>query len=118
MRMDWVKKVSLGVCGGVLLGGLVGESFAATPQMERLGRGLTVANNGTGTFVSWRLLGSDEPTATFTLLRDGVEIAKISGSDPTSYVDASGSVTSVYTLKDESTRRTTNNCSFCVNRNF
>lgn len=101
MRMDWVKKVSLGVCGGVLLGGLVGESFAATPQMERLGRGLTVANNGTGTFVSWRLLGSDEPTATFTLLRDGVEIAKISGSDPTSYVDASGSVSSVYTLKDE-----------------
>ena len=52
MRMDWVKKVSLGVCGGVLLGGLVGESFAATPQMEKLGRGLTVANNGTGTFVS------------------------------------------------------------------
>ena len=101
MRMDWVKKVSLGVCGGVLLGGLVGESFAATPQMEKLGRGLTVANNGTGTFVSWRLLGSDEPTATFTLLRDGVEIAKISGSDPTSYVDASGSVSSVYTLKDE-----------------
>ena len=101
MRMDWVKKVSLGVCGGVLLGGLVSESFAATPQMEKLGRGLTVANNGTGTFVSWRLLGSDEPTATFTLLRDGVEIAKISGSDPTSYVDASGSVSSVYTLKDE-----------------
>ena len=101
MRMDWVKKVSLGVCGGVLLGGLASESFAATPQMERLGRGLTVANNGTGTFVSWRLLGSDEPTATFTLLRDGVEIAKISGSDPTSYVDASGSVSSVYTLKDE-----------------
>lgn len=101
MRMDWVKKVSLGVCGGVLLGGLVGESFAATPQMEKLGRGLTVANNGTGTFVSWRLLGTDEPTATFTLLRDGVEIAKISGSDPTSYVDASGSVSSVYTLKDE-----------------
>ena len=101
MRMDWVKKVSLGVCGGVLLGGLVGESFAATPQMEKLGRGLTVANNGTGTFVSWRLLGSDEPTATFTLLRDGVEIAKISGSDPTSYVDASGSVSNVYTLKDE-----------------
>jgi len=99
--MDWVKKVSLGVCGGVLLGGLVGESFAATPQMEKLGRGLTVANNGTGTFVSWRLLGTDEPTATFTLLRDGVEIAKISGSDPTSYVDASGSVSSVYTLKDE-----------------
>ena len=101
MRKDWVKKVSLGVCGGVLLGGLVGESFAATPQMEKLGRGLTVANNGTGTFVSWRLLGSDEPTATFTLLRDGVEIAKISGSDPTSYVDASGSVSNVYTLKDE-----------------
>ena len=101
MRMDWMKKVTLGVCGSVLLGGLAVDSFAATAQMEKLGRGLSVANNGTGTFVSWRLLGTDEPTATFTLLRNGNEIAKISGSDPTSYVDASGSITDVYTLKDE-----------------
>ena len=100
MRMEWLKRVSLGVCGSVLLGGLIAESFA-TSQMEKLGRGLSVANNGTGTFISWRLLGTDEPTATFTLLRDGVEIAKISGKDPTSYVDASGSTSNVYTLQDE-----------------
>ena len=54
MRMDWMKKVTLGVCGSVLLGGLAVDSFAATAQMEKLGRGLSVANNGTGTFVSWR----------------------------------------------------------------
>ena len=100
MRMEWLKKVSLGVCSSVLLGGLMTESFA-TSLMEKLGRGLSVANNGTGTFVSWRLLGSDEPTATFTLLRDGKEIAKISGKDPTFYVDSEGSTTNVYTLKDE-----------------
>lgn len=101
MRTDWMKKVTLGVCGSVLLGGLAVDSLAATSQMEKLGRGLSVANNGTGTFVSWRLLGTDETTATFTLLRNGSEIAKISGSDPTSYVDVSGLVTDVYTLKDE-----------------
>lgn len=85
---------------GLLAFGLAVPSMAATSQMENLGRGLAVANNGTGTFVSWRLLGTDDPAATFTLLRDGTEIAKISGKDPTSYVDASGSVSSVYTLKD------------------
>ena len=100
MRMDWLKKAALGVCGSVLLGGFVSESFA-TSQMEKLGRGLAVANNGKGTFVSWRLLGTDEPTATFTLLRDGKEIAQISGSDPTSFVDSTGSTSNVYTLKDE-----------------
>ncbi len=105
MRMDWIHKRSFfqtaGVCGSVLLLGLFAESFAAS-QMENLGRGLTVSNAGTGTFVSWRLLGTDDPTATFTLYRDGEKIAEISGNDPTSYYDASGSVKSVYTLKDAS----------------
>ncbi len=75
-------------------------SFAATSQMEKLGRGLSVAKAGTGVFLSWRLLGTDPTDATFTLYRDGSEIARIAGSAPTSYLDASGSVTSSYTLKD------------------
>lgn len=97
----YLKRAALGACGGALLFGLVTESFAAS-QMEKLGRGLSVANAGTGVLVSWRLLGTDSPTATFTLFRDGEEIAKISGNSPTSYLDVSGSTESVYTLKDES----------------
>lgn len=77
-----------------------GSSFAATAQMEKLGRGLSVANAGTGVFLSWRLLGTDPTDATFTLYRDGTEIARIAGCAPTSYLDASGSVASAYTLKD------------------
>lgn len=77
-----------------------GSSFAATAQMEKLGRGLSVTNAGTGVFLSWRLLGTDPTDATFTLYRDGTEIARIAGSSPTSYLDASGSVASAYTLKD------------------
>lgn len=105
MRMDWIHKRSFiqtaGVCGSVLLLGLFAESFAAS-QMENLGRGLTVSNAGTGTFVSWRLLGTDDPKAAFTLFRNGEKIAEISGNDPTSYYDAAGSVENVYTLKDAS----------------
>ncbi len=77
-----------------------GSSLAATTQMEKLGRGLSVAKAGTGVFLSWRLLGTDPTDATFTLYRDGTEIAKVSGDAPTSYLDASGSVASRYTLKD------------------
>lgn len=76
------------------------SSLAATSQMEKLGRGLSVAKAGTGVFLSWRLLGTDPTDATFTLYRDGSEIAKISGDAATSYLDASGAVTSSYTLKD------------------
>lgn len=76
------------------------EAFAAS-QMEKLGRGLSVANAETGTFVCWRLLGTDLPTASFTLFRDGKELVKIPGNASTCYRDVSGSVSSVYSLKDE-----------------
>lgn len=82
----------------------MGLSFAGTRQMENLGRGLTVSNAGTGVFVSFRLLGTDLPTATFTLFRDGAEVKKFAAGDATQFYDAKGSVNSVYTLKDASGR--------------
>ena len=84
----------------LIFSGICGDVFAAS-QMEKLGRGLSVANAGKGTFVCWRLLGTDLPTASFTLFRDGKELAKIPGNASTCYLDASGSVSSVYSLKDE-----------------
>ncbi len=51
---------------------------ATTPvsQMEKLGRGLVALKNGNGSgiFVSWRLLGTDDQSVSFNLLRDGVTI--------------------------------------------
>ena len=66
-------------------------------QMERLDRGVVAlpAASGSGNFVSWRLLGTDDETATtFDLLRGG----KVIRTDMTltNYLDASGSSISEY----------------------
>jgi len=60
-----------------------------TSQMEKLDRGTVALKNaaGTGYFVSWRLLGTEDPaTTTFDLLKDGTTIAQ--GLTTTCYDDA------------------------------
>ncbi len=76
-----------------------GVSYSsATSQMEFLDRGLVVlpAKSGTGQFVSWRLLGTENyKSTTFDLMRDGTVIASdITGA--TCYNDAQGSSSSKY----------------------
>ena len=75
-----------------------GASAQVTPvsQMEKLDRGLVaVATSTSSCFVSWRLLGTDDKSATtFDLLRDGQTIA--SGLKTTNYTDRSGSAGSKY----------------------
>ena len=66
-------------------------------QMENLGRGVVALprSSGSGRFVSWRFLGTDDPErTTFTLLRNG-KVVK-SGLTVTNYEDASGTATSEY----------------------
>lgn len=67
-------------------------------QMETLDRGLVVlpAKSGTGQFISWRFLGTENyKSTTFDLLRDGTVIAAdITGA--TCYTDTRGSNTSQY----------------------
>lgn len=69
-----------------------------TSQMENLSRGLVVipSNSGSGEFVSWRLLGTDDAsTTTFDVIRNGTTIAK-NLKDVTSYLDTGGSSSSKY----------------------
>jgi rhamnogalacturonan endolyase len=66
-------------------------------QMERLDRGVAAVRNtsGTGNFVSWRFLGTDDEEATsFDLLRNGSRIAK--DLYVTNANDASGNDNSLY----------------------
>ena len=64
-------------------------------QMERLDRGVVALSAGSGNFVSWRFLGTDdENTTTFDLLRNGTKIA--SDLYATNYTDKSGKATSTY----------------------
>ncbi len=93
------KKVGLkAVVGMALAFGLSTSAFAADRQMERLTRGVTVANVGTGVLVSWRLLGTDAPATEFNLYRDGEKIASIGKTAGTNYLDANGKTTSKYTV--------------------
>ena len=66
-------------------------------QMEPLDRGLVAlpATTGSGNFVSWRLLGTDnEATTTFDLLRGGKTVK--SGLKVTNYIDTGGNSLSEY----------------------
>ncbi len=86
------------VVSSVLAAWLAVPSFAASRQMENLTRGLTVANVGSGVLVSWRLLGTDDPTTEFNLYRDGEKIATIAKTAGTNYLDKDGKVTSKYAV--------------------
>ncbi|MBQ8158633.1 MAG: rhamnogalacturonan lyase [Prevotella sp.] len=70
-----------------------------SPQMEKLDRG-TVAlpvSSGSGNFVSWRLLGTDdEELTTFDILRNGMLIK--SNQYLTNYTDAQGTASSTYQI--------------------
>ena len=66
-------------------------------QMEQLDRGVVAltAASGTGNFISWRFLGTDdENTTTFDLLRNGTRIK--SDLYATCHTDASGKANSTY----------------------
>jgi len=95
--MGCVSRTSLAIAGVLALGMAI-PSFAATRQMEKLSRGLSVANVGTGVFVSWRLLGTEDPATEFNLYRDGTKIATIGKTAGTNYLDKDGKTTSKYTV--------------------
>ena len=69
-------------------------------QMEKLDRGVVALPNssGSGKFVSWRLLGTDDPArTTFNLLRDGKVIKE--GLMVTNYKDTGGNNSSMYQVE-------------------
>ena len=67
-------------------------------QMEKLGRGVVaLASSGSGKFVSWRYLGTDDPVrTTFNVIRNGVVIKE--GLAVTNYKDTGGTNSSEYQI--------------------
>jgi rhamnogalacturonan endolyase len=72
---------------------------ATSRQVEALTRGMSVTALASGTLVSWRYLGTDSADTVFKLYRDGTLIYTSSGTMATCYKDASGSVSSDYSLE-------------------
>lgn len=80
-----------------LLTASISAQVTPVSQMEQLDRGIVAlsASTGTGNFVSWRFLGTDDETNTrFDLLRDETLIAE--NLYATNFVDTKGSKTSSY----------------------
>ena len=77
----------------------VNAQITPASQMEKLDRGVVAlpVNSGSGNFVSWRFLGTDDDNTYFDLLRNGTTIAK--DLKVTNYTDAGGNSTSSYQVK-------------------
>lgn len=58
---------------------------AAPVQMEYLNRGTVAVKSGSGVYLSWRLLGTENYNTSFDIYRDGKYIATV--SDSTNYTD-------------------------------
>lgn len=69
-------------------------------QVEKLNRGVSAANSGSGVLVSWRILATDDPSTRFRLYKNGETPPLYEGSltDPPCYFDASGTASDTYTV--------------------
>ena len=76
--MNKLIKGTICMAMGVLSLGSYAQKPSDTPQsqMEKLDRGLVVINYAGGSFVSWRLLGTDDEQTTFEILKNGASVAK------------------------------------------
>jgi len=72
---------------------------AATRQMEYLDRGLVAVKVTGGVYLSWRYLGTDNPSVGFNLYRNGVKINNTPITTSTNYTDAQGTNSSTYIVK-------------------
>lgn len=73
--------------------------FSATKQMEYLDRGVVAVKVNNGVYVSWRYLGTDNPSVGFNIYRDGVKVNDAPITTKTNYVDANGTTSSKYVVK-------------------
>jgi hypothetical protein len=67
--------------------------------MEYLDRGLVAVKVSGGVYLSWRYLGTDDPSTGFNLYRNGVKINASLITTSTNYTDTQGTNSSAYTVK-------------------
>ena len=78
---------------------LTQSAFAAQgKQVEKLDRGVVAMATGSGVFISWRVLGVDDPGTRFNLYRDGVRLNDIP-LDASNFTDATGTPAARYTVR-------------------
>lgn len=79
------------------IGSITAQGNTHLSQMEKINRGVVAIHKPTGgNFISWRLLGTDNQETTFTVLRNGVEIAN--NISLTNFNDSQGKTTDKYQI--------------------
>ena len=93
-----MKKKICSVIMSLLVSVAMQAQVTPVSQMEKLGRGVVaLASSGSGKFVSWRYLGTDDPVrTTFNVIRNGVVIKE--GLAVTNYKDTGGTNSSEYQI--------------------
>lgn len=81
-----------------MFSGVTGAT-AAKRQMEYLDRGVVAVKVNGGVFVSWRYLGTDDPSVAFNIYRNGTKVNDKPIADKTNYTDAGGSASASYVVK-------------------
>ena len=74
-------------------------NISAAHQMENLDRGVVAVKVTDGVFVSWRYLGTEDPSIGFNLYRDDRKVNNEVITTSTNYTDAGGSANSIYTVR-------------------
>lgn len=77
----------------------IGTLFSASRQMEYLDRGVVAVKVNNGVFISWRYLGTDDPSIGFNIYRDGTKVNASPITTKTNYVDGQGGTNSKYVVK-------------------
>lgn len=70
-----------------------------TRPMEYLDRGLVALGINNGVFLSWRMVGSDNPDVGFNLYKNGIKLNTSPITAATNYVDAAGSASDLYKVE-------------------
>ncbi|WP_152547382.1 rhamnogalacturonan lyase family protein, partial [Flavobacterium seoulense] len=70
-----------------------------TRPMEFLDRGLVALGIKNGVFLSWRMVGSDNPDVGFNLYKNGTKLNTSPITSSTNYVDPSGLVSDLYKVE-------------------
>ena len=94
-----MKKTILALIGFQLAVGSLMAQYTPVSQMEKLDRGVVALprSTGTGIFLSWRLLGTDDPaTTTFDVVRNGETIKE--NLAKTNFEDGGGTKTASYQI--------------------
>ena len=94
-----MKKTLLALIGFQLAVGSLMAQYSPVSQMEKLDRGVVALprSTGTGIFLSWRLLGTDDPaTTTFDVVRNGETIKE--NLAKTNFEDGGGTKTASYQI--------------------